>query len=563
MVDESADDLSAEQNEILFRGLARLRENFVFQINSEHIPRHVLIDGLMRLSQVTSNIASRQKGSKSIGFSLGIPILTSLSNAYSGGYGAGVSQAHSHANGASQGWGNSHTDSQAHTESNSSSVAYSQGWSHADGVSSGVGHSSSWGSSDSVGHSTSEGTATGHSESSGSGSSWSKSSGVSFGQSVNGNASLGFEGTGVGVGAGLSTTQTASSSVGGSSFHSATNSVVHSSSVSNSTGHSNSVGGGDSSSSGVSVSDGESFGLTHTYTHGSADTVGHADGTSESWGQSHSEGDALGTSQSRAGAQAIGMGVSTGFAPGISLGQSWQTEDVVAERATEVLKGLVSVLNQASAEGGFLTDALLFTGSEPGFAEAAALVPQAFHGPGVPTPVFTVRPQAGDAEELRDHAIAFLPCTIQDPKDPFGGILGGKYSTLLTAGQVAAYTSPAILQEGTMRIVAPIPEGIAFFPRMSGNVVLGHQFSPTTRLLTTTQVRLDKPRMMHTMFAGNTGFGKSVAAMRMVYEMALHWGMRIVVLDFGFAWRSLLNAPGLEDRVDIRQLRPDGVRPLR
>ena len=39
--------------------------------------------------------------------------------------------------------------------------------------------------------------------------------------------------------------------------------------------------------------------------------------------------------------------------------------------------------------------------------------------------------------------------------------------------------------------------------------------------------------------------------------------MRTLVLDFGAGWRQLLNAPGLEGRVDIRQLSPGGVRPLR
>jgi Amt family ammonium transporter len=39
--------------------------------------------------------------------------------------------------------------------------------------------------------------------------------------------------------------------------------------------------------------------------------------------------------------------------------------------------------------------------------------------------------------------------------------------------------------------------------------------------------------------------------------------MRVVVFDFGAGWRKLLNAPGIEDMVDIRQLTPHGVRPLR
>jgi hypothetical protein len=76
-------------------------------------------------------------------------------------------------------------------------------------------------------------------------------------------------------------------------------------------------------------------------------------------------------------------------------------------------------------------------------------------------------------------------------------------------------------------------------------------------------VRLDLDTIMHTMAAGDTGFGKSVAMIRMAYETTLRWKTRTVVLDFGAGWRSLLNAPGLEGHVEILQLWPDAVRPLR
>jgi hypothetical protein len=93
--------------------------------------------------------------------------------------------------------------------------------------------------------------------------------------------------------------------------------------------------------------------------------------------------------------------------------------------------------------------------------------------------------------------------------------------------------------------------------------VLGHQVSPETGELTRVPLRLTRARHFHTAFVGDTGYGKSVAAERLVYETTLHWRMRTIVLDFGAGWRKLLNAPGLEDRVEIRQLSPGGVRPLR
>ncbi len=50
----------------------------------------------------------------------------------------------------------------------------------------------------------------------------------------------------------------------------------------------------------------------------------------------------------------------------------------------------------------------------------------------------------------------------------------------------------------------------------------------------------------------------------MVYEAAKNLDMRVVVMDFGWGWRKFLNAPGLENKVDIRQLsNSEAVRPLR
>jgi hypothetical protein len=68
--------------------------------------------------------------------------------------------------------------------------------------------------------------------------------------------------------------------------------------------------------------------------------------------------------------------------------------------------------------------------------------------------------------------------------------------------------------------------------------------------------------MFHTVFAGNTGYGKSVAAERLALEPTAHWRYCSIVLDFGQGWRKMLNAPGLSGRgasaghVEIYQLQP-------
>ena len=143
-------------------------------------------------------------------------------------------------------------------------------------------------------------------------------------------------------------------------------------------------------------------------------------------------------------------------------------------------------------------------------------------------------------------------------------VSGRADATMLTAGQLAAYTAPALFEEGSAStVMAKLPPEVAFYPNMPGDVVLGHQYSPETGDLTSAQVRINPDTLMHTMAAGDTGFGKSVAMIRMAYETTLRWKMRTVVLDFGAGWRTLLNAPGLEGHVEILQLWPDAVRPMR
>ena len=122
IANDTGDDLAAEQNEILFRGLARLREDFVFQVSAARIGRKRLAEALVRVAQVTSNIASRQRGSLNIGFSLSIPLVAALSSGITGSRSGTDSHSQSTSDGVSQGWGQNHTDSYAHTRSQSSTV---------------------------------------------------------------------------------------------------------------------------------------------------------------------------------------------------------------------------------------------------------------------------------------------------------------------------------------------------------------------------------------------------------------------------------------------------------
>lgn len=561
--DDSDADLAEEQNEILFRGLAKLRQNFVFQVLAEHIARPHMTDILMKISEVSSNVASRRKGSIGFGFNLGIPLMAALGQSHTEGLSAGHGLSHSVQDGVSHGWGNSHQKSLSHAEGTTVADGTSESWGETDTKSHGNSHSNmhstSVTDSESSMHSSSKGS--GHS----SGGGWSESKGWNAGVQASGKDIPLVGGLLKAIGAGnikLSGGYNQSEGVSGFSSDSSFASVTSA----HSSGHSEGVTEGVSDS----VMDGQSKGNFHavSQSHSVAHSVMNSEsegwGESENWGKNHTEGQAQSETQARNFGQGITGGFSTGLLPGISINRTWQTEDDVAETLTDVLRRLRSLANQASVEGGFMTNAFLFTDTDRGAAAANALVPQAFHGPSVPTPVLTLRPTLEDEPDLRAHAFTFSPWTEIDDGDPFSGELWTRYATLMTAGQLAALTAPGLFEEGSASTtMAEIPEGMGFYPNMRGDVVLGHQYSPETADLTGAQVRLHLDNLMHTIAIGDTGFGKSVAMIRMAYETTLRWKLRTVVLDFGAGWRSLSNAPGLEGRVNIMQLWPDAVRPMR
>jgi len=526
----TGDDLANEQNEILFRGLAKLQEDFVFQVTSHRIPRSELTRRLMRVAQLASIAASRQRGNLNIGFSLSIPLMAAVNRGLTATRGSGHTEGGQVSDGAQHTWGRTHTDGTAHTESESTTRTS--------------------GTAISVTHGTSENWSEGraHTHTHAETDSWSQthSEATSVSGQVSGKASVGIVGGSISFGGG----------------HTVGDAYTQ--------GHAVTEADADTVSQQHGWGKSQSVTVTHSSsvakTKGRADTTSHSDGQQEGWGRTHTEGRSWSDVRSLSAGEGLGFMLNTGLMPGVSVGRSWQMEDDKAARLTEVLRSLEGLLNQASHEGAFMASALLLTASERGARAASSLAPQAYHGPKTPTPVMTVAPQSpAEAEALRIHALAMRPWVTPGRRgDPFDGILWTPYGTLLTTEQVAAYTTPGIFEEGTLvAAVPPIPTGVSFYPDMDGEVVLGHQFSPETGDLTTAPVKLSKSRFFHTLFVGDTGWGKSVAAERMVYEAVKHWRIRAVVLDFGAGWRKLLNAPGLEGHADIYQIWPDAPRPLR
>ncbi len=524
------------------------------------------------------SVSNGSSSSWSSGQSSGVTASQSQSSNW--GANTGMASNISHSQGSSQGVTSSASTTQnSSTAINSSaSAASSQGsnWQAGGSVSAGlfgtgVTGSASYGqnTAQTQTHATGGSTTFAHGSTSGTSIDNSVSQQISTGTSVSHGSSVGGGAT---VGSAVSSGQ--SSSVGGGTSHAVTNGSFSSTSrgeswgtadtrgTADTKGGAHTTGSSQSTSWGVARSHSVTTGRSHTVSRaesiGESWSEGRTTGRSDSWGRSHSDGQSQAMSVAHAGTRSYLGGLGAGIVPGIAINRSWQSEDDVAIRLTEISRQLVSVLNEASLSGGFYTTATLAV-DDDGLKPAMALVTQSFHGSNMPTPV---QPVVGD-HALRPYMLAFRP-SLEPDGDPFGIGLWTKWGTLHTYQMLAALTAPNLFEEGAaMTVQEKIPAGIAFYPLMEGDVTLGHQVSPETYDLTTAPLKLSQKRHFHTAFMGDTGYGKTVAAERMAYETTINWQLKTIVLDFGAGWRKMLNAPGLDGHVEIRQLSPGGVRPLR
>ena len=309
--------------------------------------------------------------------------------------------------------------------------------------------------------------------------------------------------------------------------------------------------------------------LGRSATHAVATSESTATGTSNTRTAGSGQAVAQGTSQNRAVTHmaGFGRGLHGGLVPGGGVGRSWMIEDDTAIRIATLTRQFANITFGAVKDGGWLATVFLLI--EDGTVPAAkGLVSQAFHGAGVPRPVAAHELAGAELEALRTSLMLLRGDRrlVDDPElVPWEGteLLWTRNATLLPSGLMAAYWAPSVFEQSTAITMQEKTPPMAFHTQMAGEAVLGHQISPETDVLTAVPLRLSRARHFHTAFCGDTGYGKSVAAERLVYETTRAWKLKSIVLDFGAGWRKFLNAPGLEGRVEIRQLSPGGVRPLR
>ena len=590
----SGQQYSIQQNELLFRGMSSLEEEFLLMLLAGHVSLRDITQMLAGLLEDTSVYASRQAGVRAASFGISLPAFLTGGLAEN----ASRSYATNHATGSSQGdastIGSAHSEGQAHTEGHAST----QGWAHTVGatqtdttgstVTAGSAHSTgsgisegtsiSEGSSHSMGSAVTDGST--HSESSGFASSHVDSSSYGVNGSLGGSIAPAGVGLSANVGAnagwGTSDGNTSSSGVSDSTMHSETASesftqsstIAHSSGISQSASDTSSQANSTSASHSNSTS--ESWTTSGSETHSVADTTSTSNTQSQasSHSTSNSQADAVGTGQ--AVGRGITAGMSVGVAPSFSLSNSYQWQDDPFILLTEIMRTQRKLLDIASREGAFYTDLYALARSEQGVQALLGLIPEAFHGTedvvcGVQTRTLSEPEQA----YIGLHTRAFSPSTrVETIPEAMSGYAD---STLLTMLQLAAYTAPGMFEQGSALTTQEETPSFAFYPDVPGDITLARQWSSETGLLTDTFLRLSKDRHFHTAFVGDTGFGKSVAAERLAYETTRFWHYRTIVLDFGQGWRKALNWPGVssdssddgQEHIDVRQLYPGSPRPLR
>jgi hypothetical protein len=527
-----------------------------------------------RLAAEASRWLSKVNSTRSATMTVGLPVILSglLSNMAGTGY--GTSEAQSHQTSVGQTVGRAHTEGMADSSFWTKSTTHGEAWGEAStsGSSWGQSISHTTGTTEGTAHTTSEawGTADTHGSfsSSGSGSSSVVTQGVAMNQSYNVSAdALVIKGGGS---VGLS--QSFAVAHGVSSFSSSgtsdSHTTSHSTGVADTASHSVSQATTVSSFSGGFSSHTTSHSTMESATegHGGSHVVSRADTTSSATSTMEGRGEATGVVRAQSVGMAQGAGIATGVTPAISLGESWQTVDRVAKMVADALQDMENLLDVIGREGGYYVDNYFLCDSPEAQRVLETLILQAYHGiDGADNVITGIRcrhlpPQ--EQEYIQLCAQVFTPSNR--PERNAWIVEPWRDTSLLSMLQAATYFTPASFEQGPAITVQEQVPPLAFIPKMQGPILLGHQYSYeiSTERPTSEPVRMSLDLMSNWAFCADTRMGKSVAAERLVWELVMKGGFRVVVMDYGAGWAKMLNAL-LPDQVDFWNLAPWGPRPIR
>jgi len=353
----------AEQNELFWRGMARIGEDCLFTTLARRIPRQAAARFLEAALHESSVHASRSEGQKTVSFSVALPAILQRAASTSAQQGHTAGQSTATAEGVSEGRSHTHTEGTAHTDSYSHTTGQAETWGEADttgsatssthmvsvgtsqvqsqGTADGTSHTTSHSVTDGTSQSTSHSVTDGSSQSTSSGFSSTQSAGFSGGTSTTHGTTAGAN-WGGSQNAGISVGESASHSAGASTSTTLGNALTsnHTIDFGASAGVSGNVSGnaalgipgtlgagvgagvggnlgvsyGEGFGAGVTDSTSSTTGASSTDTTGTSTTVNAGSGVN--WGESHGTSDATTTSSGWM------SGNSTSFSSGSSSGIS-------------------------------------------------------------------------------------------------------------------------------------------------------------------------------------------------------------------------------------------------
>ncbi|MDX9991578.1 MAG: serine-rich protein [Anaerolineales bacterium] len=557
-------NFSLQQNEILYRGMASMKEQFIFMVLGYSVPIEKIADMLAGYAQEASIWASQQTGVRSASFGVSLPAILSGAMADTASRGYGVSTGLADTAGQAQSEGVANTEGSATTVGRATTI----GTSHTVSTGESFGTTDGTSTTNTTGSSNTVGVAHGTMSSSTSGSSSSTSGGTSSMTGTSQGISLGIAPAGVGITGNLGWSQAQGSMSGWS--ESSMSSSTDGSSTTNSESNSTSQGVSEGVSHGVShsTSRSEAFTTSQAVTNSVANTASESVTASSSNTASQAQTRSTGEAHNLGLARSASQGLSVGIAPSFSIGNSAQWQNDPAMIITNIMRMQELLLTTASIEGAYYSDVYALTQSRRGLQTMMGLVPEAFQGTEEVVTGVQCRTLTEDEEAyIRRHARAWTPSTRVET---IPGVMSGYMdSTMLTMLQLAAYTAPGVFEQGVALTTQEETPNFAYYPQNEGDVLLGRQWSVEIGELTKTPLRLSRDRHFHTAIIGDTGFGKTVAAETLAHGTTLAWHFRTIVLDFGQGWRRAANFEGFkvgeggEKRVDVRQLFPGAKRPLR
>lgn len=439
----------------------------------------------------------------------------------------------------------------------SEGISTGTGTSHGYGTSSGIsggsseGYSVGSGTSDSISKGTSSGTSTG--TSSGTGSSWGSSQSHTSGSGYNVGSSRGTSlGTSDGVSFGESSGESSGVSKGSgySSGYGISEGTGLSLGASDSYGLSKSIGVSNSVSETSSTSVSESYGTTHGTSEGYGRNTGTSTGYSSGYGTSKGFSSGLGNSFS--------------FSPSVGYSESYKIFNESNAVMAEIITAQRDRFKLAIREGAFLASLYLLTPDEISKAKLKSLSQGAFFGAVFPKPIEVLDVPAEVETHLKVHASSFSPCSLKEySPDVVDQYI---FSTVLLPNEISSFCHlPRVEMPGLDTTVENIP--MFRVPNIDsseiGDIYLGKVVSSEIGRPIDLKFYINKKQLMHTLIAGASGSGKTVAALRMVTEITNNLGMGAIILDWKKDWRVLLHTTLDKSRFKFYSLGNPNVNPIR